>query len=54
MINIILTAVCKQNQFRCTNSKCIDEVSRCDGYNDCSDNSDEINCDGKVFRLLFH
>uniref|UniRef100_A0A3Q3C994 ST14 transmembrane serine protease matriptase b n=1 Tax=Haplochromis burtoni TaxID=8153 RepID=A0A3Q3C994_HAPBU len=31
-------------RFQCNNSLCISNISQCDGWNDCGDNSDEINC----------
>uniref|UniRef100_A0A3P8PM18 Suppression of tumorigenicity 14b n=1 Tax=Astatotilapia calliptera TaxID=8154 RepID=A0A3P8PM18_ASTCA len=31
-------------RFQCNNSLCISKISQCDGWNDCGDNSDEINC----------
>lgn len=35
---------CPEDQFRCDNGVCLDEKRRCDGYFDCSDDSDEQNC----------
>ena len=35
---------CTSNQFMCTNGACIDVTSRCDGNQNCADNSDEQNC----------
>ncbi|CAF5097263.1 unnamed protein product, partial [Rotaria sp. Silwood1] len=33
---------CREDQIRCPNSyKCISQIARCNGYNDCGDNSDE-------------
>lgn len=32
------------SQYRCANGKCIDAALRCDGENDCMDNSDEMFC----------
>lgn len=36
---------CPPNEFQCTNwSECVPMSVRCDGYQDCFDRSDEINC----------
>lgn len=35
---------CHNGQFRCQNSLCIPANFHCDGYFDCSDHSDEMNC----------
>ncbi|XP_077869821.1 low-density lipoprotein receptor-related protein-like [Saccoglossus kowalevskii] len=43
-----LNCECKDDQFQCTNGRCIDEShSVCNHYDDCGDNSDEDNC-GKI------
>ncbi|ENN73359.1 hypothetical protein YQE_10039, partial [Dendroctonus ponderosae] len=36
---------CPFGQFTCENKRCIDKGQRCDGKNDCEDNSDELDCD---------
>ena len=35
---------CGEDQFVCANLTCIPENWRCDGDDDCGDNSDEQNC----------
>lgn len=31
-------------RFQCSNNLCIDHALHCDGWNDCGDGSDEMNC----------
>ena len=38
-------------EFRCANGRCVFHDWRCDGYNDCFDNSDELNCSELHFLL---
>uniref|UniRef100_A0A673WK35 Low density lipoprotein receptor-related protein 2a n=1 Tax=Salmo trutta TaxID=8032 RepID=A0A673WK35_SALTR len=40
------TLQCGSNSFSCTNGKCVPQNYRCDGVDDCHDNSDEANCGG--------
>ncbi|KAM4022348.1 low-density lipoprotein receptor-related protein 8 isoform 1-T1 [Anomaloglossus baeobatrachus] len=35
---------CEENQFQCSNQRCIPSLWRCDEDDDCSDNSDEEGC----------
>ena len=37
---------CLDFRYECDNGLCIRYSSKCDGYNDCGDNADEIGCDG--------
>ncbi|KAG5337450.1 SORL protein, partial [Acromyrmex charruanus] len=39
-----VASTCSSNQFACNNNVCIPEFWKCDGDNDCGDNSDEIQC----------
>ena len=43
---------CDSRHFSCTNGRCILSEKRCDGNNDCLDNSDEQNC-RKCFLIEF-
>lgn len=35
---------CSPSAFTCANQRCVPSGWRCDGHNDCFDNSDEVNC----------
>jgi len=37
-------AGCELSEFTCTNGRCVRRDYRCDGHNDCWDNSDELGC----------
>lgn len=39
-----VASTCAANQFACDNNVCIPEFWKCDGDNDCGDNSDEQHC----------
>ncbi|XP_067671780.1 uncharacterized protein [Haliotis asinina] len=43
---------CPQDTFRCSNGKCINSVYKCDGYEDCDDGSDELDCAGRCHYYL--
>lgn len=41
------------NQFQCKNHQCIRKELQCDGWSDCGDMSDEINCSKSVFIVEY-
>lgn len=41
-------SICPSRQYACDNHLCIPYIWRCDGDNDCGDNSDERNCDAST------
>ena len=38
------TGSCKDEEYRCGDSSCIDVRGRCDGVRDCEDGADEVDC----------
>lgn len=38
--------VCQLNEFQCDGTRCIPLEKRCDQIDDCSDHTDELNCNG--------
>ncbi|CAL8343809.1 unnamed protein product [Merluccius merluccius] len=41
---------CEDGQFQCNNQRCIPTIWKCDDDDDCSDNSDEENCQAESVR----
>ena len=45
---------CTENHFKCQNTGyCIPKIWKCDGYNDCLDNSDELQCNFGATKKAF-
>lgn len=41
---LFLSTVCPEGKFRCNTGRCLAPPLMCDGYDDCGDLSDELNC----------
>ena len=45
---IFVVAPCNpESEFTCNSGRCIDKSRQCDGIADCSDSTDEVDCNGK-------
>ena len=44
---------CDAGQWRCDNGDCIRDEYRCDGQEDCEDNSDEDGCKIIFYKLFY-
>ena len=44
--------VCPQGNYKCSSGECIDDIKKCDGYQDCQDGTDEtaLTC-GKIYSM---
>lgn len=45
MIFSLILFSCTNDEFQCLDDSCISLAFKCDGEQDCEDNSDEMNCD---------
>ena len=43
---------CDSSEFQCTTNECIDSAQICDGYLDCADGGDEIECSEGTHHFL--
>ncbi len=53
---ILDASACEKDEMVCGNGECVNLSWKCDGEDDCGDNSDEINCGGfsiLVLKILF-
>jgi hypothetical protein len=41
---VLVSRPCPDGKFKCTSGHCISNTSRCDGYAQCGDGSDEAGC----------
>lgn len=46
------SAFCRKEEFTCGDNQCIEEQYRCNKIKDCRDGSDEVNCDGKMRKII--
>ena len=51
LLVVLITGSCYDNEFQCSNLRCIRLDERCNEVNNCGDNSDELNCDGQCCNL---
>lgn len=52
-LTLTLSSTACPKQFQCKNQRCIKSELNCDGWNDCGDMSDELNC-SKFYLLIFY
>ena len=42
LLNFEKDGICDDNQFKCSNNRCVRKSATCNGIDDCGDKSDEI------------
>ena len=43
---LLISLACGEDEYTCTDERCISEEFRCDGISHCLDHTDEVNCTG--------